>query len=141
MKFLVDFSNVNLVFDQALEIRKKVFCEEQNYPLYEEIDEYDELSFHVIGFYNNKAICCARIVKKNEEWYLGRIAVLKKFRSQGIGLQLVNYLVNFTTDKLKADKIYLNAQETAIKLYEKMGFKIVSEPFYEGTIRHFKMAR
>ncbi len=53
----------------------------------------------------------------------------------------MNYLVNFTTDKLKADKIYLNAQETAIKLYEKMGFKIVSEPFYEGTIRHFKMAR
>ncbi|WP_339021743.1 GNAT family N-acetyltransferase [Spiroplasma endosymbiont of Atherix ibis] len=99
------------------------------------------MSFHVIGFYNNKEICCARIVKKNEEWYLGRIAVLKKFRSQGIGLQLVNYLVNFTTDKLKADKIYLNAQETAIKLYEKMGFKIVSEPFYEGTIRHFKMAR
>ncbi|AUB31230.1 GNAT family N-acetyltransferase [Spiroplasma floricola] len=141
MKFLVDFSNVNLVFDQALEIRRKVFCEEQNYPLEEEIDEYDELSFHVVGFYNDKPVSCARIVKKDDEWYLGRIAVLKEFRGKGLGLELVNYLVDFTTNKLKAEEIYLNAQETAIALYEKVGFKIISKPFYEGKIKHFKMVR
>ncbi|WP_338985361.1 GNAT family N-acetyltransferase [Spiroplasma endosymbiont of Diplazon laetatorius] len=141
MQFLVDFSTGNPVFEQASIIRVKVFCEEQKYPLSEEVDELDKSSFHVLGFYENEPVACARILKKDQEWYLGRIAVLKEFRGKGLGSELVNYLVEYSTTKLNAEKIYLSAQETAVKLYEKAGFKIISEPFYDGAIKHFKMVR
>ncbi|QHX36417.1 GNAT family N-acetyltransferase [Spiroplasma sp. BIUS-1] len=141
MQFLIDFSNDNPVFEQTSIIREVVFCEEQKYPKEEEFDEYDSSSFHVIGFYNDQPVACGRILKKQDDWYLGRIAVLKEFRNKGLGLELVNYLVEFANSKLEAKHIYLNAQETAVGLYEKAGFKISSEPFYDGAIKHFKMVR
>jgi len=43
-------------------------------------------------------------------------------------------------DYLKHDKyIYLNAQESVIKFYEKLGFISKGEIFYEANIPHQKM--
>ena len=42
---------------------------------------------------------------------------------------------------LKANKIYLEAQEYAIGYYAKEGFEVVSEPFMEDGIPHVKMEK
>ena len=49
--------------------------------------------------------------------------------------------VMIAVDKLKAKKIYLEAQEYAIGYYAKEGFEVVSEPFLEDGIPHVKMER
>ena len=36
-------------------------------------------------------------------------------------------------------KVYLNAQTTTVRFYEKQDFKVVGELFYEANIPHFKM--
>ena len=65
-----------------------------------------------------------------------RFAVLKEARGKGVGEALVNY----TLDQLKDnDFIYLNAQESVIKFYEKFGFVAVENRFYEANIPHKKM--
>ncbi|AUM62418.1 GNAT family N-acetyltransferase [Spiroplasma monobiae] len=141
MEYLVDFSNDNTVFEQACIIRKKVFCDEQGYPVEEEMDEHDSHSFHFLGFYNNEPVACARILKKDQHWHLGRIAVLKEFRGKGLGSELVKYLVDYATNELKAEELHLSAQETAVKIYENVGFKVTSEPYLDGTIYHYDMVR
>lgn len=65
-----------------------------------------------------------------------RFAVLKEHRGKGVG----EALVKNTLDKLSDnDFIYLNAQESVIKFYEKFGFKVVGNRFYEADIPHRKM--
>ena len=49
--------------------------------------------------------------------------------------------VRIAVEKLKAKKIYLEAQEYAIGYYAKEGFEVVSEPFMEDGIPHVKMER
>ncbi|AGR41873.1 GNAT family N-acetyltransferase [Spiroplasma diminutum] len=141
MEFLIDFSMNNVVFEKAKDIRIDVFCNEQNYSQEEEIDAYDEKSYHVIGFFEQKPVCCARIVNKPDGTYLGRIAVLKEYRGKGLGSKLVDYLVKYVTNNLKITEIFLESQDKAVKLYEKFGFKIISEPFMDGPIVHYKMVR
>lgn len=36
-------------------------------------------------------------------------------------------------------KVYLHAQTTTVRFYEKAGFKVTGELFYEANIPHYKM--
>ncbi|ALD66086.1 GNAT family N-acetyltransferase [Spiroplasma cantharicola] len=141
MNFLIEYSTENDIFDQAWQIRKKVFCEEQKYPEEDEYDKYDSTSFHVIGFENDLVVCCARILEKEDGWYIGRIAVLKQFRGKGIGHKLINFLEEFIKKNFNATEIFLNAQETVLNLYRKNGFEVISDKFLDGEIWHFKMKK
>ncbi|WP_339029669.1 GNAT family N-acetyltransferase [Spiroplasma endosymbiont of Cantharis nigra] len=141
MNFLIEYSTQNDIFNQACQIRKKVFCDEQKYPEADEYDEYDSQSFHVIGFENDTVVCCARILKKANEWYIGRIAVLKEFRGKGIGNKIINFLEEFIKNNLNAQEIFLNAQESALNLYKKNGFEVISNKFLDGEIWHYKMKK
>ena len=49
-------------------------------------------------------------------------------------------LVKYTLDKLRDNEfVYLNAQESVIKFYEKCGFEAVGNRFFEANIPHKKM--
>ncbi|WP_330364003.1 GNAT family N-acetyltransferase [Butyrivibrio sp. MC2013] len=60
---------------------------------------------------------------------------------KGMGGQILHEGVRVATERLKAKKIYLEAQEYAIGYYAKEGFEVVSEPFMEDGIPHVKMER
>ena len=60
---------------------------------------------------------------------------------KGIGGKLLHEGVVVATERLKAKKIYLEAQEYAIGYYAKEGFEVVSESFIEDGIPHVKMER
>ena len=60
---------------------------------------------------------------------------------KGLGGQLLHEGVRVAAEKLKAGKIYLEAQEYATGYYAKEGFKVMSEPFLEDGIPHVKMER
>jgi RimJ/RimL family protein N-acetyltransferase len=54
------------------------------------------------------------------------IALLKEYRSQGIGKKLMEYIISEAQTTLKVSKITLNClanNKVAIKLYKKLGFK------------------
>lgn len=122
-----------------IEIRKKVFIEEQNVPIELEWDGYDEASVHYIASLNNepvnKSIACARLKPDGQ---IGRMAVLPDYRNQGIGTELLKLIVQNAVDK-KLTQLYLHAQVAAISFYQKQGFITQGEIFYEADIAHRKM--
>jgi len=121
---------------QAFAIRRQVFCIEQNVSEEIEMDEFDEVATHILAHIDNKSVGTARWRFTKEGTKMERFAVLKEYRGKDIGKELVNY----TLDKLKDnDFIYLNAQESVIKFYEKFGFEVVGNRFYEADIPHKKM--
>ena len=122
--------------EQSFAIRRQVFCIEQNVSEEIEMDEFDEDATHILAYIDNKPIGTARWRFTEDGAKMERFAVLIEYRGKGVGETLVNY----TLGKLKDyDYIYLNAQESVIKFYEKFGFDVVGDRFYEADIPHKMM--
>jgi len=125
----------------AYPIRYQVFVIEQNIPVDLEIDEHDPAAQHLIVLLNQTPIGTARIFKANksedEHFKIGRLAILKEHRRQGLGSKMMGGLLNYA-EKLQAKKITLHAQVDALRFYEKFGFIAEGQDFDEGGILHKK---
>ncbi len=134
---------VNEVTDQAdleivFAIRRKVFVDEQNCP--PELEwEFEDESTHFLGTVNDIPAGAARWRETEKGFKLERFAVLPEFRGSGMGKALVGKVLESLPES--ATYIYLNAQLTAIGLYEKFGFVKEGPQFEEAGIQHFKMVR
>lgn len=122
--------------EQAFAIREQVFCVEQNVDRDVEMDEFDQSAQHILAIIDDKPIATARWRFTDEGAKMERFAVLKEYRGKGIGDALVQYVLNELKNQ---EYIYLNAQESVIKFYEKCGFRVVGPSFYEADIPHRKM--
>ncbi len=87
------------LLQQGLDIRKKVFVEEQNVPLDLEVDEFDTISDDVhhllVQDENGDYVATGRLIYYNNETAkMQRIAVLKEHRQGGYGRILLMALEN-----------------------------------------------
>jgi len=117
-------------------IRRLVFIEEQHVPEELEWDEDDNASTHFIVTIDNKAIATARLKPDGQ---IGRMAVLAKYRNQGVGSKLLHFVLQHAAS-LNLIQVYLHAQVTAIPFYEKQGFTTFGDIFYEANIPHREMS-
>ncbi len=123
-------------FDKAFVIRRQVFCIEQKVSEQIEMDEFDVIAANILAYINCKPVGTARWRFTTEGTKMERFAVLNEYRGKGVGEALVKY----TLQKIKDNNcIYLYAQESVIKFYEKYGFEVVGNLFYEANIPHKKM--
>ena len=69
---------------------------------------------------------------------LGRMAVLKEYRGQGIGSALLEKAI--VTAKLnQISSIHISAQFYAIDFYLKFGFEVMSDIYLDAEIPHRDM--
>ncbi|TCT12250.1 putative GNAT family N-acyltransferase [Natranaerovirga pectinivora] len=124
---------------EAFNIRKTVFGKEFNFLEEELFDDFELDSIHVLIYYKDIAIGTGRLYYSGESYKIGRIAVLKEYRKNGIG----EFLVNMLIDKallLGADEVIVHSQERAVDFYKKLGFHTIDNiPFKEFNIPHIKM--
>jgi len=150
-------------FEALMKVRQAVFVEEQQIDSALEFDENDarfktcleksedvnEIRYYIIA--NDSQVVGttrARQTKPNY-WKIERFAVLNSCRGQGIGKRLLNFVLS---DLLPThpERLYLNAQKTAIPFYEKCVFEgaesspngrfvCIGEEFSEANIPHQQM--
>ena len=119
-------------------IREKVFIKEQKVRPQLEWDDIDEKAIHFLVCKDEKAIGCARAFVIENHMQLGRMAVLKEYRGEGIGSNLIEKAV--TIAKLnQLSSIYISAQCHAINFYKKFGFKVTSDIYLDAEIPHRDM--
>jgi len=126
---------------QLKAIRLQVFIVEQQVPVHMEWDEYDKDALHLLVLdTQDQAIGCARVIlnKALNQAKLGRMAVLKHCRGQGLGGMLLDEAVHICQLR-QYDHILLSAQTHATSFYEKAGFNVVSEPYADAHIPHVDM--
>ena len=116
----------------------RVFVREQGVPAEIELDRDDARATHLLAMISGKAVGTARIVIRRRGAKIGRMAVLKTYRSKGAGKKLLQRAIA-TARRLGATKIYLHAQVAVIGFYESMGFRCVGAVFDEAGIPHRKM--
>ena len=119
-------------------IREKVFIEEQKVTPQLEWDGIDEKAIHFLVYKDEKAIGCARALVIENHMQLGRMAILKEYRGEGIGSNLIEKVI--TTAKLnQLSLIDISAQCHAIDFYKKFGFKVISDIYLDAEIPHRDM--
>jgi predicted GNAT family N-acyltransferase len=125
-------------FKRAFAIRLRVFVREQGVPEEIELDRDDRRAVHLLAAIRGKPVGTARIVIKNGRAKVGRMAVLKRYRGQGVGKALLKRAIE-SARKPGVKIIYLHAQVPVVGFYEKMGFRCVGRVFSEAGIPHRKM--
>jgi predicted GNAT family N-acyltransferase len=117
-------------------IRRAVFVEEQNVPESIDFDGSDTDYIHVLATNKNGLpVGTARINRKGR---IGRMAVLKDYRRQGIGRKMIQMLIDYGRKNSIKD-FHVSSQVTAVGFYEKMGFEPFGEEFLEAGIKHINM--
>lgn len=116
-------------------IRKQVFIIEQNIPEEEEWDDQDMISDHFVVYDQDQPIATARLLQNNS---VGRVAVLKAYRGQGIGRMIMLEIIRQAHQQDRTF-LQLSSQVHAISFYEKLGFSIQGDAYDECGIPHIKM--
>lgn len=133
------FSYGNNDFDDAKMIREEVFVKEQGFK--NEFDEIDKKAFHLVVYFEDKAIAVGRMFEKDKEtMILGRIAVVKEARKKQIGRFVITRLETKACE-LGYRLMQLSAQITAKGFYEKLGYTSYGDSYYDEWCEHIMMEK
>lgn len=119
------------------EIRRRVFVVEGKVDPLLEFDTHEDESQHYLAYCKNKAVGTARWRSTSAGIRLERFSVLKEYRNNGIGMALIKRIL---ADVLPMKKnIFLHAQTTTARFFEKAGFVKTGEVFIEAGIAHYRL--
>ena len=123
----------------SLSIRYDVFVVEQNVPVELERDELDATALHFLGRVDDVPTGTARIVVKDDTGKIGRVAVLKAARGNGLGTALVRTCLDELRKTPGVIRAALGAQLDALGFYERLGFVAYGDVFDDAGIDHRMM--
>lgn len=114
-------------------VRKEVL--RKNIPLpYKFQDDFDENTFHLGAFKNNKLIAVSSYMKvknnnfKGEQYQLRGMATLNEYQGKGAGKLMIEKAITLLNE-LNIDCLWCNARIAAVKFYENVGFVTFGEKF------------
>ncbi len=133
-------------------VRFEVFVDEQNVPIEEEIDAHDDAptTLHSLVEVDGSCVGTGRVLLDSPgHVHIGRLAVLKAARGQGIGVGLMNHLEQRALDVhgessagVRRVAIVLSAQEYVMDFYRKLGYEpVTGERYLDAGIWHQDMAK
>lgn len=120
--------------------RTSVFVVEQTC-YYQEVDDEDYQCFHVriLDDQADELMAYARIMPKKDSVTFGRVLVVKKFRRQGLGNQLLKAVLDYISTHFPGLDVEIEAQAYLTKFYGSFGFKQTSEIYLLDNIPHCQM--
>lgn len=135
---MIDFKVTNTLSEDEKMIREMVFIEEQKFKI--EFDDTDDIATHIVMYRDNHPVGCCRLYKQENEYHIGRIAVLKPYRGKGYGEKIL-LQAEKNAKKMGADSISLSAQVRASGFYEKLGYKKHGEIYFDEYCEHIAMKK
>ncbi len=126
--------------DACLALRRVVFVEEQSVPPDLEVDGLDPVAIHLVALADGRVVGTARVRTVHGAAKAERVAVPSDARGTGIGRALMRAV----EEEARAGglaAVLLNAQESAIPFYEKIGYVAEGDRFFEAGIPHRAMRR
>ena len=130
----------------GFKLRTEVFVNEQNVPIELEIDEKDnsENTIHIGYFNGDELIGVARLIDMDKEViHIGRVAIDKYHRGEGIGHKLILGCEDIAKKVLNRDfSIELSAQVYVETFYKKLGYNRINNNIYiDAGIEHIDMRK
>ena len=117
-------------------IRFEVFVEEQKVPAELEMDDMDAVCLHAVAYdAAGTPVGTGRLLP---DGHIGRMAVRKRARGKGVGGALLQGLM--AQARARGDRqVVLSSQAHAAPFYQRHGFTIEGDEFFEAGIAHIDM--
>ncbi len=125
----------------AIEVRMRVFVQEQQIPAEEELDEADNTATHAVAIQGDKVVGTGRLILRDDGLaQIGRMAVDQHSRRRGTGGQILLFLEDQARAQGFSESI-LHAQEYVKIFYAQHGYQEHGETFLEANIPHIEMRK
>lgn len=122
---------------EILKARAEIFVVEQNC-VYQDLDGRDYESLHIFQEENGNVTAYLRAFFKDDSTVqVGRVLTLR--HGTGLGGKLLEEGIRIIRERMKPERLYVEAQCYAIGYYEKAGFRVCSDEFLEDGIPHVRM--
>ncbi|MER3469899.1 MAG: GNAT family N-acetyltransferase [Chitinophagaceae bacterium] len=126
-----------------LQLRNEVFVVEQTC-VFQDADDKDQASYHLMGFHENKLIAYTRLVPPKviyDQPSIGRVVTSPLARGTGAGKELMKQSIENTYQLFGQQPIKIGAQLYLKHFYESLGFKQISDVYDEDGIDHIYMLK
>jgi len=124
----------------CLKLRRTVFIEEQNVPEDEEVDGDDLNCEHILLTIDDIPVGAARLKYYDNFIKVQRVCVLKDYRGQGIGSNIINFIINYVKENDICQSVRLGSQTHALEFYKGLGFIEFGDEYLDAGILHKDMA-
>lgn len=134
------FAHDDPAFEDALDIRTRVFVDEQDVPMDREVDGKDPDATHFLVS-DPDPVAVARTREYEDGLKVERVAVLADARGEGYGHAVMDAVESYASEA-GYDRLVLDAQVPVVGFYEARGYEIQDdEPFEDAGIPHRRMAK
>jgi ElaA protein len=126
-----------------LQLRNEVFVVEQAC-VFQDADDKDQLSYHLMGFSDNKLVAYTRLVPAGaiyEQASIGRVVTSPSVRRSGAGKELMQQSIQKVYSLFGHVPIKIGAQLYLKSFYNAFGFKQISDVYLEDGIEHIYMLK
>jgi predicted GNAT family N-acyltransferase len=125
----------------AMDLRARVFVDEQGVDPREELDDFDETSVQLVGLDESGVIATCRLRElKPGVWKLERMAVDRRLRRHGVGARLLAAAEHEAREG-GAREMVLHAQRRAEDFYASHGYAAEGDTFLDAGIEHVRMTK
>lgn len=128
---------------QMLALRQRIFVIEQRC-IYLDADGVDAITEHLTAYDGDELVACLRLLPphvKGPEAAIGRVAVARRYRRQGLGRELMRHAMQRLVEQHRNPTAHLAAQAHLVAFYAAFGFDPISEPYDDDGIAHVDMRR
>jgi predicted GNAT family N-acyltransferase len=127
--------------EAALQLRVRVFVDEQKVDVSEELDGLDDGATQIVGIDESGVIATCRLrYPEAGACKLERMAVDRRFRGLGVGARLLAGAED-EARRAGAGTIVLGSQLRAQEFYGSNGYAPEGEPFMDAGIEHIRMTK
>ncbi len=125
--------------DACLDLRWRVFVEEQGVPEADERDGEDDHCGHVLVEDAGIPVGAARFRLVEDHAKIQRVCVPASHRGRGIGADIIRFIVAEVSTRTDVRAVKLGAQSQALEFYRKLGFQDDGDEFLDAGIPHKTM--
>lgn len=127
--------------DQVIDLRRKVFCNEQGFSKELIHDDKDQHGLVLVATNEGKVIASSRICFEENISKFEFIVVENNFRRQGLGTNLIDKMTQISREKMMVS-CKLKGQSRLTQFYESNGFSREGSSFtIEGVDHHWFLRR
>jgi predicted GNAT family N-acyltransferase len=124
----------------ALELRGRVFCDEQGVSFEADQDGRDPEATHIVAVEDGAVIGTCRLLFRGHVARLGRLAVEREHRGQSVAADILRE-ADRVAAQAGSESIALHAQTYARSLYQRAGYEEYGPTFVEEGIEHVAMEK
>jgi predicted GNAT family N-acyltransferase len=128
-------------YDQMIKLRMDVLLNPIGIPV-SYINEEKEKEDILLGAYREAELigCCILTPQSNQQVQLRQMAVQRNFQNTGVGRMIVSQAETIALRK-GFRLLFMHARDNVIPFYQKCGYTIVGDVFYEVGIAHHNMEK